>query len=206
MTVKSQKVLRALVAVVLSFCAVLLSLWAVITEEADANLAINVGKTSSIARVNRFYTYSGGVMQDSFENYVSEHGGRFGSYGTATLRENILSLNRLRVDDRVDFVVDFTDTSSVDIKYRVVLECVNDYYGLFDGLEVKIGSNYINATEYECSYIEDEPAIIESEWATLPNNINSDRISITIKLPEVSAQYSGYGTQISVAVQVVPQT
>ncbi|MBE5731805.1 MAG: hypothetical protein E7353_02115 [Clostridiales bacterium] len=203
---KNQNILRALIAVALSLCVALLSVWAVVTEKADINLAINVGKASSFARVTRFNTYSNGKVQDSFDNYVSEFGGRFGEYGTATLRENILSLNRLRVDDRVDFVIEFTDKSSVDIQYRVVLECANDYYGMYEGLKVKVGSNYLDTTEYECSYIDGQPAPIESEWAMFPKGRDFDRIFVTVMLPQEGSAYSGRGTQLSVSVHVIPHT
>jgi hypothetical protein len=202
----TQKVLRALIAVALSLCAVLLSMWAVTTEKADINLVINAGKTSSCARVTRFNTYSNGKIQDSFDNYVSEFGGRFGGYGTATLRENILSLNRLRVDDRVDFVIEFTDKSSIDVQYRIVLESANDYYGLYEGLKIKVGSNNIASTEYECSYKDNKPVSIESEWATLPKNKKTDRIFVSIILPQEGYEYSGHGTQIAISIHVIPRT
>lgn len=206
MSEKSKKILRAFIAVVLGLCAVLLSVWTVMTEKADVNLVVSAGKTDAVARVTQFKTYSKGVSQGSFQNYVSEFGGVFGSDGTATFRDNVLSLNRLRVDDRVDFVVDFTDKSDVEMQYRVVLECKNDYYGLYDGLEVSISSNVIPKSTYACSYDGEHPKNVESDWVTLSPGKKTDKIYVSVKLPIDNAEYSGYGTQISVAVQVIPLT
>lgn len=204
MSEKSQKILRAFVAVVLGLCAVFMSVWTVVTEKADVNLVVSAGKTDAVARVTQFKTYSKGVSQGSFQNYVSEFGGVFGSYGTATFRDNVLSLNRLRVEDRVDFVIDFSDKSDVEMQYRVVLECKSDYYGLYEGLEISISSNSISKTTYACSYEGESPKNVESDWVALASGKKTDKIYVSVKLPIDNAEYSGYGTQISVAVQVIP--
>ncbi|MBO5224055.1 MAG: hypothetical protein J6C23_06065 [Clostridia bacterium] len=206
MTARSGKILRAIVAVLLSACAVGLSVWTVLTEKANVNLAISAGKTSAYARVVQFDTYSNGVMQGSFQNYVSEFGGTFRSNGTATFRNNILSLNRLREGDRVDFAVDLTDKSSIDMQYRVVFECVSDYYGLYRGLEITVGSNVIPRSQFQCVYDGDVPAKVVTDWVSMPSNKKSDYVFISVQLPAHNSQYNGYGTQISVTVQVVPKT
>ncbi len=204
MKIKNKNILRALVAVVLSACAILLSVWTVMTEQADVNLAVSAGKSSATAHVTQFDTYSNGVLQGTFNNYVSDYGGMFRSYGTATFRNNILSLNRLRVGDRVDFAVGFSDTSSVPSQYRVVMECVNDHYMLYEGLEISIRSQNIPSKDYVCDYVDDVPQIVATDWVKLPQDKKTDTVFVTVKLPESADKYNGCGTQISFSVQVIP--
>lgn len=204
MTAKFGKILRALIGVLLCACVIVPAVCAVAMGKADVNLVLNAGKTSAVARVVRFNTYSNGVMQGSFQNYVSEFGGTFGAYGTATFRNNIISLNRLREGDRVDFVLDFADKSRVKTKYRVVFECTNDYYELYDGLQISVQSNVITKTVYDCSYDNGMPKNVSTDWFELSSGSKHDYIVVSVTLPASSSGYSGRGTQISVSVQVVP--
>ncbi len=206
MTVNSEKILRALIAVLLSTCAFLLSIWAVMTEKADVNLVINAGNTNAVAKIVQFDTYSNGVVQPTFENYVGEYGGMFGSYGVSTFSNNILSLNRLRVGDRVDFAVDFTNKGNADMQYRVVFECYDDQYGLYEGLKFNVSSNVINPkAEFVGSYVDDVPTKLVTDWFVLPQNKKTDRIYVSVELPEECSAYNGRGTRVSFAIQVIPQ-
>ena len=195
--------LRAIASIMLCICVAILSLCAVSTEKADANLALAAGDVQANARVTRFRTYSNGVAQGEFENYVSEFGGKFGTYGTATFRNNILSLNRLNVEDRVDFQVAFSLSSDSKTQYRLVLECTNDKYMLYDGLVVTVRSDNLEKTEYACNYGETSPDVVATDWLSMENGNGDDVFYISVRLPQGAEEFEGRGTQISVSVQVV---
>ena len=195
--------LRALVSILLCVCVAILSLCAVSTEEADVNLALAAGDVQAIARVTRFRTYSNGVAQGEFDNYVSEFGGKFSTYGTATFRNNILSLNRLKVEDRVDFQVAFSQSSDSKTQYRLVLECTNDKYMLYEGLVVTVRSDNLEKREYECNYDATNPDVVATDWLSFEDGNGDDVFYISVRLPEGAEEFEGCGTQISVSVQVV---
>jgi hypothetical protein len=200
---KADVIFRALVSIVLCVCVALLSLLAVSTEKASVNLALTAGDVHATAKVTSFRTYSSGVAQGDFDNYVSEYGGKFGSYGTATFRNNILSLNRLKVGDRVDFQVAFSQSNAQKTQYRLVLECINDKYLLYEGLTVTVRSNAMERKEFSCDYDGTNPYAVMTDWLTAEDGKVDDVFFISVSLPAESSQFEGCGTQMSVSVQVV---
>lgn len=201
MSEKLQKILRALVVVILGVCAVLLSNWAVAIEKADVNLVMSSGQTSAIARVSKLETFRNGVKQSSFQTHVDQIGGKLGDTGTATFRNNVLSINKMAQGDKIDLVVDFSNYSSANVRYRLVFECKNDLYGLYRGLKISVRSSVMQKTEHQCSYDKDLPLDVVTDWAELSSGKTQDKIFVSLTLP--SDQYNGYGTQISLAVQVI---
>ena len=194
---------RALISIVLCICVALLSFWATNTETAGTNFALTAGGIQASAKIVGFGTFSNGIRQGEFENYSSDFGGKFGEYGSATIRSNILSLNRLKVGDRVDFSVGFTQKSASKTQYRFVLECINDKYLLYGGLKVTVRSSYIPSTEFTCTYDGENPMAVISDWVSFPDGVTEDTVRVSISLPASSAEYAGCGTQVSVCIQVV---
>ena len=197
---------RALISIVLSICVALLSFWATNTETAGTNFALTAGGVQATAKIVSFGTFSNGIRQGEFDNYSSDFGGKFGEYGSATIRSNILSLNRLKVGDRVDFSVGFTQKNASKTQYRFVLECIDDKYLLYGGLKITVRSQYIPTTDFYCSYDGENPMSVITDWVALPDNVTEDIVRVSVSLPTSSAEYAGRGTQVSVCIQVVKKS
>lgn len=88
------------------------STFALFTSEDAINVAVNAAKVNVVAEVGNFETYSMDVLQPA---------GKFENGGTAEYDEKtgIFTLTNIAPGDRVEFPINITNNSNINIQYRV---------------------------------------------------------------------------------------
>ncbi len=143
---KRNALVSALLAIMLCVSLISGATYALFTDESDVNIAVTSGKVNVVATVSGISFYSpakikaDGTISDE-TNAASETA--FANGGTATMEDNTLTVSNMVPGDKITFKIVMTNKSNVDVKYRTVLELVEDE-GLWDELVVTID-------EEECS-------------------------------------------------------
>ncbi len=158
--------------------------FALFTSESQTNVAIQSGTVDVVATLTDLKLYSMGVERDDLT---------FQNGGTAKLEEGNLELSLMTPGDKATFNVVLNNESNVSVKYRTIIESLNDT-GLFEGLDVSIdGATYDGSEKI-------------TPWATLQPNeeIEKDTISVVVELPEDAGnEYQNKATDIAVTVEAV---
>ncbi len=167
---------------------------ALFTSENSANIAVTSGKVAVTAAVNSesLTLYSPteinsiGVVTDA-DNAATEDG--FANGGTASIEEGNLTLSNVVPGDKATFQIVLTNDSTVLVKYRTVVSMVDDN-GLFDGLEVTMGSSYDGSETY-------------SEWSSLTVAEKTKVVNCSVELPVLESALEENSCTIAFTVEAV---
>ncbi len=197
-------ILSSLAAIAIAGSLIAGSTYALFTSESKANIAITSGKVNVSATIENWLTYTGkeltGVVKDDAEKIKPSteydlKNGEFMNGGTASLKDNVLTLDKITPGDKVTFSIKIENKSDVAIKYRTIISCVSDD-GLFEGLEVNIGGEeYQGLTK-------------KSDWEALgaEKDLEEDKatVNVSVSLPSSAGnEFQGKKCEISYQVEAI---
>ncbi len=143
------------------------STFALFTSESKVNIAVTSGKVSVVANIDEDSVQTKQLYDTEYED------GKDNMYeGIATFGEEGLTLEQFVPGDGIKFNIVVKNESTVTVKYRTIISCVNDN-GLFAGLKVDIANlaSY-NGSEYV------------GKWQSIPVGSEDVVVPVTIELPE----------------------
>ncbi len=178
-------ILGSLLAMLVSGTMIAGTTYALFTDKAKTDIAINSATVDVDAIIENVYTYSMDVAQPS---------GTFENGGLATLNDSSeLVLSNITPGDRVELNIKVTNNSNINIKYQTVISKIEDT-GLFSGLKVTIDSQTF-AGEKD----------IKSEWTLIdPSVVDVAYVPVVIELPvDAGNEYQGKATKINFAINAV---
>ena len=168
--------------------------YALFTSESEVNIAVSSGKVDVKAALANleYQTLTVNTWTPATDNKTT-----FDNLGGgAEINGATLTLDKIVPGDAVKFDVKITNESTVNVKYRVLVE--NDEskdLGLFDGLDVKV-----NDQEFEGEAI--------SKWTELaPTTVDVETVNVEIALPNtgdpaIDNQYNGQNNSCEIVVSV----
>ncbi len=117
--------------------------FALFTSESKVNIAVTSGKVEVIATVDEtsLKTYSGqwNETNNAYDS-VEQADGRFVNGGSATVKNAVLTIDKMMPMDKASFAIEISNSSNVAIQYRISVAAENDT-GLFSGLDFKIANS-----------------------------------------------------------------
>lgn len=196
------------------------STFALFTSDDETNIAITAGKVQVKASVEDIKLFSAWpsnlsieglnlekvgdtdellTQSDEFGNlYYSKimDAGFFETNGTVVYNSGVLSLDKVAPGDKTEFTVKFENSSNIDVKYRIGVECLsedNEELRFFSNLEFNINSeNLTNLKKYV------------SEWKLLSPGNEIDDQDVSIKLPLIAGNdLQEHGCDIRIFVEAV---
>lgn len=168
--------------------------YALFTSESEVNIAVSSGKVDVKAALANleYQTLTVNTWTPATDNKTT-----FDNLGgSAEINGATLTLDKIVPGDAVKFDVKITNESTVNVKYRVLVE--NDEskdLGLFDGLDVKV-----NDQEFDGEAI--------SKWTELaPTTVDVETVNVEIALPNtgdpaIDNQYNGQNNSCEIVVSV----
>ena len=162
--------------------------YALFTSEDKVDITINSGKVEMTANVENLETWS---LEDD-KTIAGRTDGTFTQGGKAEFAGKKLTLTNVIPGDKVSFDVTGTNTSTVNVLYRVKIEA-DQVYALMQGLEVTVnGKTYTSLLSYT------------SAWQTLETGKDMQDLTIEIELPEEAGnEYQGLEASLVVTVEAV---
>ncbi len=168
--------------------------YALFTSESEVNIAVTSGKVDVKATLANleYQTLTVNTWTPATDNYTEFDG----IGGSAEINGATLTLDKIVPGDAVKFAVNITNESTVNVKYRVLVE--NDEskdLGLFDGLDVKV-----DGEEFDGEAV--------SKWAELaPDVVDVKTVNVEIALPNtgdpaIDNQYNGQNNSCEIVVSV----
>ncbi len=128
-------------AVSVAMCASLIagSTYALFTDESKVNVAVTSGRVDVEAVVGELTLTSKGVaMQDNWENG-----------GTASIKDGVVTLDRITPGDKVTFPISITNNSNVTIKYRTSVVYTTGDELLLEGLNVTFSESAADLSTFD---------------------------------------------------------
>lgn len=117
--------------------------FALFTSESKVNIAVTSGKVEVIATVDEtsLKTYSGqwNETNNAYDS-VEQADGRFVNGGSATVKNAVLTIDKMTPMDKASFAIEISNSSNVAIQYRISAAAENDT-GLFGCLDFKIANS-----------------------------------------------------------------
>ena len=193
--------------------------FALFTDRAQTEINVGSGKVVVDAAFDNFKVYSaladndGTILDEEGAKYVHEeqtlvdgnkHFFKNGGYVVAEETNNLV-LTNVTPGDRIEFGIDFGNTSNVSILYRVVYEVLNknnvtdnSYLDLVKGLKTTLYLDTANEVSYSGlkSYTTD--------WALLTAGVNPTDMGFAIELPMNKGNiYQDKSAAISITIQAV---
>lgn len=169
---------------VIALCASIITgaTMALFTSQDKMSATATAGKVEIKATASGLTTQS---MDDWTGTDTFENG------GSASLENNVLTLEKITPGDMATFSVAVANTSNVTIKYRVLVFCTEDT-GLLSGLTVKIGDDTCsNGFGY-------------SAWETLAVGQDPENVTVSVLLPEEKGnEYQDKKASLCYIVQAV---
>ncbi len=179
----------------LIMCASLLTgaTYALFTSEDTTNIAITSGEIDVKANIENLVLTSPTAI-DASGNVTDDTnaaiGGRFANGGTAAINGDTLTISNIMPGDKATFDIRITNKSNVIVQYRTKTS-VNQNDGLFESLDVRIGSSYDGSLQY-------------SEWDTLVVGSQDEVINCSVELPTTAQSvYMGKTCAITFIVEAV---
>lgn len=194
--------------------------FALFTDKAETQVNIGSGIVKVDAAFDNFKVYSaladdnGTILDENNEKYVHEeqtvvdngkHYFKNGGYAEATATDHLV-LSKITPGDRIEFGLDFGNTSNVNILYRVVYQVLNEnqvtdnsYLDLVKGLETTL---YLDDTEKEVTF--SGLKTYQTDWALLTAGVNPTDMAFAIELPMHKGNvYQDKSAVISITVEAV---
>ncbi len=195
---KANAILVSLGAIALAGSVIAGSTYALFTSESKTNVSISAGKVAVTATIDNLAVYSPTSISTAAGNEIVDENNAanveaktFANGGSASIEENVLTLDKMTPGDKVTFDIKIHNDSDVAVKYRTILKTLEDT-GLFDGLKV-----IINDEEFA-----DE--IIKSQYKSYAVGEDDKTISVSLELPaNAGNEYQGVGCKIQFAVEAV---
>lgn len=160
--------------------------FAISTSESKVNIAVTSAKINVVATIDET------SLQTKSLNDVSYASGENMYGGEAVFTSEGLNLSNVAEGDGVKFNIKIVNESTITVKYRTVISCINDD-GLFAGLVVNIGSNE-NYDGKDCI----------SDWESLEVGDSVENVEVSIELPNgAGKQYEGKTCTITYIVEAV---
>lgn len=201
---KKKSLLTSLLAIVLCLSLITGSTFALFTSSDKVDITVKSGKVKISAAVDNLKLYSAtieetGDVAGTIETgnhaatyYYEEVSPKFTNDGTAVYADGTLELDRVTPGDKVTFSVGLTNSSNVNIKYRVVVT-VTSGLKLFRALKVKIdGSNLTGVSR-------------TGNWTSLAANGTISDIPVEIYMPIDldGEEYMDISTAMRITVEAV---
>ena len=184
---KKNFIITSIITIALCMSMIAGSTFALFTSESKVNIAVNSGKVSVVANIDK-------TSVQTKELYDTEYsqGADNMFEGEATFSDKGLTLERLVPGDGIKFNIVVKNESTVSVKYRTIISCENNN-GLFEGLEVSIAdSGLYNGKQ------------VKSDWSMLAVGSENKIVPIVIELPEDAGnEYQGKNCTISYMVEAV---
>lgn len=194
--------------------------FALFTDKAETQVNIGSGIVKVDAAFDNFKVYSaladdnGTILDENNKKYVHEeqtvvdngkHYFKNGGYAEATATDHLV-LSKITPGDRIEFGLDFGNTSNVNILYRVVYQVLNEnqvtdnsYLDLVKGLETTL---YLDDTEKEVTF--SGLKTYQTDWALLTAGVNPTDMGFAIELPMHKGNvYQDKSAAISITVEAV---
>ena len=195
---------------------------ALFTSRSETNIAVTTGKVKVQANTKNVKLYSlldatqfvdqiveldegekvVATVDGSDYYYEEQSGTSFANSGTAVLTNGDLAIDRMTPGDKVKFDIGFKNTSNVDIKYRLKVECTSSNIKdieFFNQLEINF--SYINA-EYSMTGFES----YTSNWTLLDVNslVQEFDMNVEILLPaDTDDSFQSMSTGMKFSIEAV---
>ena len=201
---KKKSLLTSLLAIVLCLSLITGSTFALFTSTDKVDITVKSGKVKIAATVDDLKLYSATIEETedvagtiatgnhAATYYYEEVSPKFTNGGTAEYADGTLTLNRVTPGDKVTFKVGLTNSSNVNIKYRVVVTVTNGLK-LFRALKVNIdGSNLTGVSR-------------TGNWTSLAAEGSISDIPVEIYMPIDldGEEYMDISTAMSITVEAV---
>ena len=201
---KKKSLLTSLLAIVLCLSLITGSTFALFTSTDKVDITVKSGKVKISAAVDDLKLYSATIEETedvagtiatgnhAATYYYEEVSPKFTNDGTAVYSDGTLTLDRVTPGDKVTFSVGLTNSSNVNIKYRVVVT-VTSGLKLFRALKVKIdGSNLTGVSR-------------TGNWTSLEANgtINDIPVEIYMPIDLDGEEYMDISTAMRITVEAV---
>lgn len=176
---KKKALLSSILTIALCLSLIAGSTFALFTSESKVNVAVTAGNVDVVATVENLKlksTLAQGTLAET----------------TVNTNNNVVSLNNIVPGDYVTFDIRIHNNSNVAVKYRTVIEKIEDN-GLWNGLVVTIGGidRYNGNT-------------IKSEWTEMAVGCDDIIVSVKIALPEGSGnEYMLTSCKLAYTVEAV---
>ncbi len=191
---KTSAIIASLATIAMCTNLVVGATYALFTSESEVNIAVSSGKVDVKASLANLQYQTLNVTQwtAATDNKTTFDG----IGGSAEINGATLTLDKIVPGDAVKFDVNITNESTVNVKYRVLVN--NDEekdLGLFDGLDVKV-----NEVPFEGEVI--------GQWTELaPTVVDVETVEVEIALPNtgdpaIDNQYNGQNNSCEIVVTV----
>ena len=192
---KTKVLLSSIAAIAMSASVAIGGTYALFTSETQVDISVSAANVDVRATASNLQLYSKGVLQS---------GNTFEVGGTATMVENVITIERMVPMDSVKFDIVIENYSDVTVQYRTIVKQVEDT-GLFEALDVSFTGRETNQAEFA-------GASSYSDWATItPNDIDAatgehvQTVGVTIDFPngEDQNKYQNTSCKLIVIVEAV---
>ena len=194
MKTKSKILISSALAIIFCLSLMIGATFALFTSESKVNIAVTSGNVEVVAVASNLTLYS---------NDEKQSGNTFAVGGTAEMNGNEITIDRMVPMDEVKFDIAIQNYSNVNVKYRVVINQVEDT-GLFSALTVTFTEG-ANSQVFAGGYS-------YSDWATLiPTDTDAETadlvktINVSIAFPDGENQnkYQNTACKLTVTVEAV---
>ena len=160
--------------------------FALFTSEASTNIAVTAGKVNVEASVDNLKLYS-------METYMGDNVKVFANGGTADYVDGTLTLDKVTPGDKAEFSIVVTNSSNVDIQYRVVMKAEGELASAI------VAKATINGTEYDINSTSDA-----TEWVDVVAQGAIDPIAMSVELPAtVGNEYQEKSANVTITLEAV---
>ena len=160
--------------------------FAISTSESSVNIAVTSAKINVIATIDENSLQTKSLTDASYASGENMYGGK------AVFTSEGLNLSNLAEGDGVKFNIKIVNESTITVKYRTVISCINDD-GLFAGLVTNVGSNE-NYDGNDCI----------SDWEFLEVGDEVENVEVSIELPNgAGKEFEGKTCTITYRVEAV---
>ncbi|MBO5480063.1 MAG: hypothetical protein J6A63_02615 [Clostridia bacterium] len=192
---RTKVMLSSLAAIAMSASLAVGATYALFTSETQVDISVSSGSVNVDATAKNLELYSRGLKQD---------GGTFEVGGTATLVENVITIERMVPMDSVKFDIVIENYSDVSVQYRTIVKELEDT-GLFPALKVSFTGRETNKAEFEgaSSYSDWELVNPQDTDPTTAEHIQT--VGVTIDFPDGEDQnkYQNTSCKLVVIVEAV---
>lgn len=183
--------------------------YALFTSSAETNITVTTGKVSLkselknlVAKSPESISLDGTINKTSNtdeDGYVTGENGTFINGGSAKIEGNKVILSNITPGDLVEFDLEITNDSTIDIKYRSLFNQVTP-----DGTD-NVASKELAASMNIKAGEKDMTGIVEyrSAWEAVKVGEGNKTIHFVIELPTTVSAFQGASTDFSFVVEAV---